>query len=229
VVPTVVPRGTCKSKCTRVDCISIVIVLFSIVLNSHFLILLSKSSLVYVDENDYLSILNNRLYMNASTHHIGRCVPVKNFLYEFFLLHSWFWIDLCLMSILPFVTMVVCSAFIIVKLKTINRAYMARLVLSREQNVLVKRIYSRKLRKNIQISLVLVSSNLYFLATMIIFWLWFLCDDYQVASFESGLKQSFVYLLLYSNNASGILFYIFSSEQFRCEFLRIFCKIEFKK
>jgi hypothetical protein len=103
-----------------------------------------------------------------------------------------------------------------------------RLVLSREQNVLVKRIYSRKLRKNIQISLVLVSSNLYFLATMIIFWLWLLSDDYQVVSFEGGLKQSFVYLLLYSNNASGILFYIFSSEQFRCEFLRIFCKIQFK-
>jgi hypothetical protein len=85
----------CKSKCTRVDCISIIIVLLSILLNSHFLIFLSKSSLIYIDENDYLRAWN-KFSMNKSMHHIFRCVPEKNSFYEFFLLHSWFWIDLFL-------------------------------------------------------------------------------------------------------------------------------------
>jgi len=225
------------NKNDRVDLISMVIVLFSMLLNSHFLIYLPKSSLIFVSEssNDYIRLKHlssklNETVLNGSTNQISRCVPVKNSLYESFLVNVWFWIDLCVFSIIPFISMAVCSSLIIVKLKRINRVYMSRMVLLNDQTSTrhTKRIYSRKLRKNIQISLMLVSSNLYFLATMILFWLWFLSGDYQMESLEGDLKQSFVYLLLYSNNAFEILFYSFSSQHFRSEFLNLLLLKDFK-
>ena len=229
------------SKTSLVDYVVMLIVIFSIVVNLHFLIFLKNTSLVNIEKDnkntisDLNSLKNNKSlenitisFLNKSSLHIFRCVPVFNSNYEVFLLHAWFWIDLFIYSIIPFVLMAVCSTIIIIKLTKINKGYMSRLSLNQTSTPTTpittrttRRIYSRKLRKNIQTSLMLVSSNLYFLLTMLLFWLWFLGDDFQMETFESDLKQSYIYVMLYSNNAFGIVFYTISSSKFRDKLFKL--------
>lgn len=225
------------SKTRFVDNIVLIIGFFSIIINLHFLISLKNTSIINATNDAKYTIsdfesnvkspktLENITFsfLNHSSFQILRCVPLNNSPYETFLLHVWFWIDLFIYSLVPFVLMAICSTVIIIKLKKINKGYKSRLSLTQTTTTTThtRRIYSRKLRRNIQISFMLFSSNLYFLLTMCLFWLWFLGDDYQMETFESDLKQSYIYMLLYSNNAFGMIFYSFSSSQFRRELFKL--------
>jgi hypothetical protein len=58
---------------------------------------------------------------------------------------------------------------------------------------------------------------------MVIFWLWFLFkSNIEKESVQSSLRQSFVYMLLYTNNAFDFVFYGMSSQKYRKEFRKLF-------
>ena len=155
----------------------------------------------------------------SNDYEILKCLPGKDSYYEKFLLNIWFWIDILLYSIIPFLIKGFCSVLIMIKLKRINQSYIDH-SLAYNMN---RKLYLRKLKKNSQISLMLVSSNLYFLFTMVLFWLWFIFkSNNEKESVESSLRQSFVYMLLYTNNAFDFVFYGISSEKYRKEFCKIF-------
>jgi len=161
---------------------------------------------------------------------VFKCLPKRNSFYEYFLIRAWIWIDICLFSLIPFISMTLCSIIIIVNLMRLNKIYSSRLALN--TNTLTKSIYKRKLRNNVQISFMLIGSNVYFLITMCIFWIWFsiLGNKNRSETFGTNVKQSFVYTLLYSNNAFGILFYSLFSTQYRKEIVRLYvCKFLCKR
>ena len=205
-----------------VDKTMILIVICVFLLNSHFIFFLKPSYAIAYNQ-DYLNLNDTKMNMFKDDYDLFKCIPRRNSLYEAFLVHAWFWIDLFIFSIGPFASMAICSGIIIVNLQRLNSSNR----LDSNSNRFKKRVYSRKLRKNIQISLMLISSNLYFLITMSIFWIWFMdVNRHHQESFATHLKQSFIYTLLYSNNAFQILFYALFSSQYRREFCNLYgCKL----
>ena len=168
-------------------------------------------------------------------------MPVKGSMYETFMLNIWFWVDIILYSVLPFISMSICSTIIIVKINKINRSYLKHLFVKKRSTSSpisislpsptpssvtshTKMIYMKKLKKNFQICVMLISTNLYFLVTMLIFWAWYLFSFEKNESLQRNLTQSYVYLLLYTNNAFGFIFYGFSSEKYRREFIKTFTR-----
>ena len=206
--PCVVLRR--KFQTTKfVDSISLSILIFVFLLNSHFIFLL-KPSLILTDARSLE--LNETQVWNENIEAFS-CTPVKGFFYEYFLVHAWLWIDVCLFTIIPYVSMITCSIIIIVNLMRLNRICSTRFSLH---------IYKRKYWKNVQTSVMLVSSNIYFLLTMSIFWTWFIggmMGRWEEKKERNILKQSLIYTLLYSNNSFGILFYALFSTQYRKEFI----------
>ena len=163
----------------------------------------------------------------SSYFEITTCLPVKNTHYETFMLNIWFWLDIFLYSVFPFVSMGLCSAIIIFKINKINKNYFKHLC-SREasssKDSSNKVLYLKKLKKNFQICVMLISSSCYFLFTMVVFWVWYLLKYEKSESFYRNLTQSYVYVLLYTNNAFGFIFYGISSTKYRREFLRTFVR-----
>ena len=179
-------------------------------------------------------------------------MPIKGSLYELFMLNVWFWIDIVLYSILPFISMGICSTIIIVKINKINKSYLRQFFAAthtitsttlppsttvqptssfssfgnKPSNVTshTRMIYLKKLKKNFQICVMLISTNLYFLATMLIFWAWYLFRYEKNETLQQNLTHSYVYVLLYTNNAFGFVFYGMSSEKYRREFLKTFTR-----
>ena len=207
-----------------VDKTMIFIVICVFLLNSHFIFLLKPSYAVSYNQ-DYLHLNDTKANASKYEYELFKCVPIGNSFYEAFLVHAWFWIDLFIFSIVPFASMSICSGIIIVNLLRLNQDFSNRL--DSNSNKFKKRVYSRKLRKNIQISLMLISSNLYFLITMCLFWIWFMDGNrHHKESSATHLKQSFMYTLMFSNNAFQILFYALFSSQYRREFCYLsFCRL----
>jgi hypothetical protein len=199
-----------------VDLIAMLIVVLVVVFNSHFIFLLKPSYVISFDK----TLSFNQTQLNG--YPVFTCIPVRrSFLYEFFISHTWTWLDLMIFSVFPFASQSICSVIIVVKLKKIFQGYATRLDLI--SNYSTRRVYAATLRKNIQIYFMLFSSNLYFLFTMSVFWTWFILEGSKrhEETFESNLKQSLVYTLLYSNNAFGIIFYGLFSRQYRREFAKL--------
>ena len=205
-------KKTIDQTNSLVDSITKFVIIFVFLLNSHFIFLLKSSHVVYFEDDLKLLKLNET---QINSYDVFSCVPFQNSFYEKFLVHAWFWIDLLLYSLIPLISMTICSIIIIVNLMKLNRGYSTRLDLN--SSSFTKRIYSRKLRKNIQISLILICSNGYFFITTVIFWTWFSIVDKEFLdeNFGTYFKRSLVYTLLYSNNAFGILFYGLFSTQYR--------------
>ena len=205
-----------------VDIIVMGIVLAMLVLNIHYIILMKSVTLFSFTHNNDMKDTYSSSNFNFNVTEIFTCTPKKNSLYEHFLVNVWFWIDISLYSILPCVIMAVCSLIIIVKLQKINRNYLN--FLSKKTDPFNKSIYMKKSKKNFQICLMLVSTNLYFLLTMVIYGIWFAI----VLKDETGsriLWRSYVIVLLYTNNAFGFLFYGISSEKYRQVFYATFFKV----
>ena len=201
-----------------VDAISTIIFVIVFALNSHFILFLKPFYPVSFGED----LKSNETSMNA--YHIFRCVPYQNSFYEYFLVHAWFWIDLLIFSIIPFVFMAPCSIIILHNIKRLNKENSLTFLSEQNSNKFVK----RNLREKIQLSLMLISSNVYFLLTMVIFWTWFLIENrfrLNRETFETHSKRSMAYALLFSNNAFGKFFYSIFSTQYRIELNRFLNKI----
>jgi hypothetical protein len=223
-----------------VDVICFVIVLVTFLLNIHFIVVFKPMTFVFFDEQQLNS--NNRTF---DIYEIKTCIIENNSLYESFLIEIWFWIDMTLFSILPFFSIAACSLVITKKMNKINKNYTSCLCNINNiansgsgdggianQSSFNKSIYKRKLRRNFQLCFMLILSNLYFLLTMSIFWLWvffhlnsrtnFKSNTSDAEFFYTNLTQSYVFVLLYSNNALGFVFYGVSSVYFRREFAKLF-------
>jgi len=156
------------------------------------------------------------------------CLLNNESAYEYFLIKIWFWLDIMLYSVIPFVSIGICSLVIAKKLSKVNKNYTKYLTKSRLMNescCFNKKIYRRKVKRNFHLCLMLVSADVYFLLTMLVFWLWAffqLNSENNEFFFYKNLTQSYVYVLLYSNNALSFLFYGILSINYRREFFRIF-------
>lgn len=229
-----------------VDIICFVIVLVTFLLNIHFIIVFKPMTFVFIDDQD-LHSNNNNNNKTFDLYEIKTCIIKDNTLYESFLIEIWFWLDMTLFSIIPFVSIAVCSLVITKKMNKINKNYTSCLCnianiansasgdgVIANQSSFNKSMYKRKLRRNFQLCFMLIISNLYFLLTMSIFWLWVFfhlnsrtnffksnTSDAEIFS-STNLTQSYVFMLLYSNNALGFVFYGVSSVYFRREFVKLF-------
>ena len=98
-----------------------------------------------------------------------KCFAQSGSLYEKFLLNTWFWLDLSAYSLIPATGMIICSIIIMLRMKKINKSYLQLLT---DQNYQFnRRNYLKKIRKNRQIMLMLLNSNVYFIFTMVQFWI----------------------------------------------------------
>ena len=203
-----------RQRNSLVDRNAAAIVITIMLVNSHFIFLMKPTSIFrfHDQEHEYGARENG-----SSEYDIINCLPVKELFYDEFLVNIWSWVDFCLYSILPFSFMTVCSVIIIVKLKKINEIYVSLL----GSSVFNRAIYLKKLKRNFQASLMLVTTSSYFLFSMLIFWIWFFCSRGRMESVESSPVQTLVYMLLYANNAFDILFYSMSSQKFRTELFNL--------
>jgi len=200
-------------------------------LNSHFLIFLKikvnheafpeitkkhfNSS--FIDKNEY-SIRKNvsHIAILMSMYDRMKCAPEFGTWYSKFMDNTWFWVDIIVYFLIPFITMCITFSIIKFKLKAINRNY-ACILLDKGYNNYNKRIYSRKIRRNNKIIYVLFGTNLYFCISIVPLSIF---SIFKEANFNLSVKESyhlksFVDVLFYSNNALSIVFYGFTSKDFR--------------
>ena len=158
------------------------------------------------------SIINQELALK-------RCYATQGTMYEKFLDDFWFWIDLGIYSLIPFIVNCISSLIIAIKLKNMNKNY--KQLLRSKGYEFNKNNYMKKIKKNRQICLMLLNQNLYFLFSMVQFWVLFFVKRNADGPSEH-LIQSFVYVFLYTNNAFDFMIYGFSSSKFRKELFGIF-------
>ena len=216
--------GNLKSlrKRVSVDFIIIFIISFISFLNFHFILfinindvnVLNKLEVLALSPEEY-SIIANYL-LESSLAKAKKCFAESNTFYENFLKNAWFWIDMTVYSIVPFISMSLASTYIAIKFKEINRKYSYLLM---NKNYQLNKInYIKKMKKNRQICLMLLNANFYFLFIMTFYWICFLI--FKISNDKSDLfneLQTFSYLFLFTHNAFQFLIYLASSSRYRRE------------
>jgi hypothetical protein len=214
-----------------VDIVILIIALVLGALNFHHIVFLSLSNRLENDSGyDYKTVFNNSTntndtmlytllddYVEKQIEITQKCFAQSGSIYENFLLTSWFWLDLSAYSLIPAAGMIICSLIIIVRMKKINKSYSSLL---QDQNYQFNRKnYLKKIRKNRQIMLMLLNSNVYFIFTMVQFWIFVYYFKGTRSKYNDyhHVIELYVYILVYSNNAFDFLFYSLSSEKYREE------------
>ena len=201
-----------------------------LLLNMHYLIFLR----LYRDSNDNIvlnklgeklgkyprkknstSSLYNFTEKLLTTNLLGlTCYAQESTPYEYFLQVVWIWMDLSVYSLIPFITNMICSLIIIVRVRKLNQNYTQFLMNKMyEYN---KKNYERKIKKNHQICLMLLNTNLYFFISMLQFWIFFYFFRDSKDQIEN-LIYLYVYIILYTNNAIDFVIYSLSSQKYRQE------------
>ncbi len=209
-----------------------ILIAFLFFLNSHFLIFLQikenlNLSQVKATEDSYHnetaspssfspSIENKSNFSNENIYDHVECAPELGTWYSKFMDNAWFWVDIFVYFFIPFITMCITFSVIKTRLKTINRNY-ACICLDKRFNNHIKNIYLRKIKRNNNIIYVLFGTNLYFCISIVPF---FIFSIFKEANFNLSVKESYylksiVDVLFYSNNALSIVFYGFTSKDFR--------------
>ena len=212
----------CMCQNLSVDVTVIIIVVVIAFLNIHYLFFLRMYSQVNLN---FLSglLLDNLLSYDDSFLLKNKCLAETNSDYETFLKHYFFWIDMSVYSIIPFVVMCVCSLIIAVELRRVNTNYF-QLVANKDHG-LNRNNFLRKIKKNRQICVMLFNSNFYFFFVMLQYWICFFLFKNSVGKYEIlSTLQSFVYIFLYTNNAFEFLIFGITSEKYRMELYRIIAK-----
>jgi hypothetical protein len=205
-----------------------VLVTFLFFLNSHFLIFLQikesfNISEIKINEDTYhndssssVSIETKSNFSNEKIYDHFECAPELGTWYSKFMDNAWFWVDIFIYFFIPFFTMCITFSIIKFKLKTINRNY-ASMLLEREYVNYNKRIYLKNIKRNNKIIYVLFGINLYFCLSIVPFSIFTLFKNItaNLSLEESFYLKSFVEVLFYSNNALSIVFYGFTSKDFR--------------
>ena len=220
-----------------VDIIIVTIALALCVLNFHHVAFLN----IYGDVDHYQLFRNETLLTSGNMTDLAsiamfededhtkeieqnqRCFASHGSLYEQFMRTSWFWFDLSAYSLIPALTMSVCSAIIIVRMRKINRSF--RTLLDDKNYQYNHKNYLKKIRKNRQIMLMLLNSNLYFLFTMLQLWVFvylFKGGNRSQYNTYNHIVELYLHVLAYSNNALDFLFYSLTSEKYRDELVSLF-------
>ena len=209
-----------------------ILILISFILlslmNVHFLIFLKVYKIDFLDflnapikpEKDigdgFKVFLDEKNFLN-----LKKCFAKSGTAYEQFLKTKWFLVDMSVYSLLPLISMIVSSIIIWVKFKKINQNY-SRFISDESYSQHNKSIYFKKIKRNRQICLIILNSSAYFLFSMGFYWICFLIFRNSLIQndFFNEL-QSFVYILLYTNNAFDFVIYGFSSSAYRMELYKI--------
>lgn len=142
---------------------------------------------------------------------IENCLPSqKNFYYTFFIVKIWFWLDLIIYSLIPFLVMLTCSIILIKYLRSKNKSL---LFLDNKQFRVNRILVLRRIRKNKQLFVMLTIANIFFLSCSL---------PYCLTNYNFELEEHlnkfivFVYnILAYSINSFNFLFYGLFSEKYR--------------
>jgi len=215
----------------------IALIAFLFFLNSHFLIFLQikknlNLSQIKATEDTYHnetassfseSIENKSNFSNENIYDHVECAPELGTWYSKFMDNAWFWVDIFIYFFIPFITMCITFSIIKFKLKTINRNY-ANMLLEKEYVNYNKSIYLKNIKRNNKIIYVLFDINLYFCLSIVPFSIFTLFKNLtaNLSLEESYYLRSFVEVLFYSNNALNIVFYGFTSKDFRKTFKKMF-------
>ena len=214
------------------------ILAFIFVLNSHYILFLRlkrnsndiqsnvgknfKFLKDFVAKNTSLYILLlQRLANEKINYQVDICFAERGSRYENFIQNIWFWLDMSVYSVMPFMVMCICSLLIVFKFREMNRNYLR--LLANNAYKYNRKYYERKIKKNRQICLMLLNSNVYFLLSTFQFWACFYMYGKNNEQAENVI-QLYVYIFLYANNAIDFLMYGMSSEKYRHELVAIFYK-----
>ena len=246
LVTTILKSKVCKDTRPSHSCfkknsviISIILILaFIFLLNSHYVIFLKlirnsndiqsnvgknfKFLKDFVSKNTSLYIIMlQRLATEKINYQADICFAERGSLYEKFLQNIWFWVDMSVYSLGPFVMMCICSLLIVFRFRSMNKNYLG--FIEDKGHQCNKKVYLKRIKKNRQICLMLLNSNLYFLLSMLQFWLCFYFFGKNNDQTEN-LIQLYVYIFLYTNNAIDFLIYGLSSDKYRHELIALFFK-----
>lgn len=188
--------------------------------NSHYLFFLKLSPEQEPTPLEFVKLLRSK--SNSSmTAMLGSkmvCFPGHNQLYFTFLTDYWTWIEFSLFFVGPFIVMAVCSLIILVRIKSRNKKFFT--VLLNRQYVHNRMAVARRIKRNRQMMYMLLLCSLFFLFTSLPNSIMFILYDGKEGQF---MTQAVGHLFSYSNNALNFIFYGFSSEKYREEFVKSFC------
>ena len=200
-----------------------VVVVFLFLINIHFLLFLKVKKNTNMNENTFLK--KNKSYQNLT--HTSRehfiCSAELDSWYANFMDKTWFWVDVFVYFVIPFMTMCFTFSIIKFKLKSINRNY-ATILLDRTYNNYNKRIYLRKIRRNKKIIYIIFATNAYFCLSIVPFLIFSIMKNLNcyLSSKEFFYVKSLVEILFYSNNAFNFVFYGLTSKEYRKALKRMF-------
>jgi hypothetical protein len=202
----------------RVDLTVAVIILVIALFNLHYFILMTLNTIQ--DDTSYYLIAEFEEYKISSK---NVCMPVSGSAYNTFLVYWWPTLDLIIFSLVPFLTMSVCSAVILFTIrKSTKKVFFIWKKKDGGVNMVHSNVYKERLRRNRQVLFMLVLTNLYFLLSSLPYLV--LALMYKVERSNMPAMDSFVHTLLYSNNAVNFFFFGLSSEKYRVELVKIFLR-----
>ena len=138
-------------------------------------------------------------------------------MYYKFLNEYFVWVDILIFSIIPFIIM--CSSTLIIasRIRSTRRRFL------RMNSASVNRIsYFRRLKRDRQLLLMLLISNLYFIISSLPYCLGLVLHmDKEI---ENPVSQMIIHVISYTNNGINFAFYGLSSQIYRKEFRKLFSR-----
>ena len=200
------------------------VVIFLLAINFHFILFLgikSKSNLKRsfgLNRSQFFEIesIEKPLEYECSSEH--------DTWYKTFLDTIWFWLDMFIYFVVPFITMSITYSLIAFELRKINRNY-GKFLDNSICNQHNKKNFSKKIQRNNKIIYILLGINSYFCLSILPFFLFtiFKNNKWFLSIRRNDFLQTFIEILFYSNNAFNIFFYGFSSKTYMNSLREIFC------
>jgi hypothetical protein len=215
----------------------IALVLFIFVINIHFILFLRLKEQQHSPMMSVQSYFKNLTFSNTSSdkmlffartserHIVLECSSDLGTWYIKFLEEVWFWVDMLVYFMVPFITMCITFSIISFKLKSINENY-ASCLHENHSNTHNKLKFVKKIRRNRKIIQILLAINVYFCLSILPFFTFTIFKENEwYSSIRDNHKiKTFVEILFYSNNAFNFFFYGITSKDYRSELTRIFQK-----
>ena len=206
----------------------VIFFVFLFAINIHFLLFLKINPYrLRINERQNIKNLSVIIeYTQNMTRHFlvhFECAARLGSWYSYFMDKIWFWVDVFVYFVIPFLTMCITFSIIKFKLKSINRNY-ATILLDRTYNNYNKRIYLRKIRRNKKIIYIIFATNVYFCLSILPFLIFSIMKNLNcyLSSKEFFYVKFLVEILFYSNNAFNFVFYGLTSKEYRKALKRMF-------
>jgi hypothetical protein len=215
-----------KKSRYRIEKLTIFIIISLFLMNLHYLIFLNLNNSSELNENDlniknksYLSFKNKtfhiknlsklfndtinlkdnveKMELNLQNDYI--CYPSNKSIYYYFLNNIWSWIHVLVYSLIPFLTMIICSSIILINLR------------NRSNTSISKEIMARRSKRNRHVLNILLLSNFYFIVSTFPLCL----ANFKIEKEDVSFTQSFSQIIAYSNNSINFIFYLIFSDKYR--------------